>query len=56
MNPKLALARSKAFKDSLFLLADQAYASTLKVYHGWVVKGIFAVSFNASSGFATGRC
>jgi len=31
------------------LLPDAAYSDTLKVYHGWVVKGIFAVSSQFSS-------
>ncbi len=27
-----------------FLLSDNAYGKTLRQYHGWVVRGVFAVS------------
>jgi len=34
--------------NNLFLiLSDAAYTDALKSYHGWVVRGIFAVSTHA---------
>lgn len=32
--------------SSLDFITDNAYSKSLKSYHGWVVRGIFAVSSN----------
>lgn len=34
---------------SVLLRADAAYGRTLRQYHGWVVRGVFAVSISLSS-------
>nr|CAB3264940.1 pleckstrin homology domain-containing family A member 8-like [Phallusia mammillata] len=42
------LVNFKSGERNLTLALNSAYASTLKVYHGWVVKGIFALAVKAA--------
>jgi len=36
----------KKGEDNLTIAASNAYAVSLKPFHGWVVRGVFAVSLN----------
>lgn len=45
---KLVKKKKKRF-SKFYFLADNAYGKTLRQFHGWVVRGVFAVSWVSST-------